>query len=230
MLIFIVVVLVLLVAADRIGVVVAQRKVADKVRSSQDLSSTPSVTIEGFPFLTQVIGNHYQAVRLTANGLIVGTGADRLRLNSLTARLTGVRATGNYSGVTADSITATATAGYAELSRVVGVPLSYGGLDSAGTGRVQARQTATVLGQAFSAIVTATVGVSDGQMLTFDNVKVTLDGAGVDVPQSVTDRFTAIFAKRLALTGLPFGLRVRSVSAGASGVAVTATAAKVALG
>ena len=63
----------LLVAADRIGRVVAENKVAAKVQSSQHLANRPAVHIEGFPFLTQVIANHYRAVKLDSDHLTVGS-------------------------------------------------------------------------------------------------------------------------------------------------------------
>ncbi|MEO6703163.1 MAG: DUF2993 domain-containing protein [Jatrophihabitantaceae bacterium] len=228
--IFAVVVVVLLVVADRLGAVVAERKVASKVQSSQHLTSKPSVTIEGFPFITQVISNRYQAIRLTAKDLSVGAGDSRIQISSLAARLTGVRATDNYSGVTARSVHGTATVGYAALSQVIGVQIGYAGPSSDGTGRVQASQTVSALGRSISGTVSAVVGVSDGQLLTFSAVKVSAAAAGVTLPQAVIDQFSSIFAKKLSLAGLPFGLRIQQLTATAAGVTVTAEASNVTLG
>ena len=230
MLIFLVVVALLLVAADRIGVAVAERKVASKVQSSQNLANRPSVTIEGFPFLTQVIRNHYHAVRLTAKDLTVGTGNDRIQISALAARLTGVRATGDYSGVTAQSVQGTATVSYQQLSQVVGVSLGYAGAGSDGAGRVQAARTVSAFGKSVTATVSASVNVSDGDQLKFSAVKVGVSDAGVSLPQQVTDQLTSIFAKQLSLHGLPFQLRVTSLVAGPTGVAVSAAASNVTLG
>src|SRR5664279_2160691 len=70
------VVVVLLVALDRIGLLIADSQIASRVQKSQGLSSRPQVSIKGFPFLTQVIGGRYGevdvAVRdVTRNGLTV---------------------------------------------------------------------------------------------------------------------------------------------------------------
>lgn len=221
---------VLLVAADRVALLIAERQVAAKVQSSQQLTSRPSVSIEGFPFLTQVISNRYHAVRLGAKDLTVGTGSDRVQISTLTARLTEVRATDHFSGVTARTVTGTATVSYAELSRVIGVKLGYAGPSADGNGRVQASSSVSVQGTTITGTASAEVGVTGSQLLTFSAVKVSLADTGVSVPQSVTDQLGSVFGKQLALSGLPFGLRVQRLVAGPSGVQVTATARDVSLG
>lgn len=230
LLIFVLVIVVLLVVIDRVAVVVAEHRVADKVRSSQNLSATPSVSIDGFPFLTQVIGNRYRTVRVGASDLTVGTGSDRLKVSRLTARLGGVRATGHFSGVTANTVNGTASIGYAELSRVVGVKLGYAGIGTDGRGRVSANESVTALGKTITGTVSADVNIVGGSLLTFSAVKVGIADVGLLLPQSVTDQFAAIFAKQLSLSGLPFGLQVQSISVAKSGVAITATGHNVALG
>ncbi|MFE0426382.1 DUF2993 domain-containing protein, partial [Streptomyces sp. NPDC058953] len=59
----------LFVAADRVAVNYAESKVADKVRSSQGLSRTPDVSINGFPFLTQVAGKQLDDVDVSLKGV-----------------------------------------------------------------------------------------------------------------------------------------------------------------
>lgn len=215
----------LLVAADRIGALVAERAVASKVQSSQHLTNRPDVHIEGFPFLTQVIANHYKAIKLDAKQLTVGTQDKRVALQALDARLTGVRATGRFSGVTAEQVTATAQIGYSELSRLLGVPLSY----QAG-GRVQARQSVTVLGQTITGTVSAVVTVPGGDELGFSDVRVGVADTGVELPQAAVNQLTAVFSQQLSLAGLPFGLRVRQLEATSAGVRITAVASNVTLG
>lgn len=220
-----IVLVLLLVAADRIGLMVAERIVASKVQSSQNLSSQPAVHIEGFPFLTQVIANRYKAVRLDASQLTVGDHSKQVTLASLDARLTGVRATGHFSGVTAEQVTASAKIGYPELSQLLGVPISY-----QPGGRVQTRKSVTVLGQTISGTVSARVTVPGGDTLGFSDVRVGVADAGIELPQAAVNELSAVFAQQLSLTGLPFRLRVQRFDASSQGVSVTATASNVALG
>ena len=220
-----IVLVLLLVAADRIGVLVAERIVASKVQSSQSLTSRPSVHIEGFPFLTQVIANRYQAVRLDANDLTVGDRTKRVTLDLLAARLTGVRATNHFSGVTAQQVTATAKISFPELSRLLGVPISY----QAG-GRVQASKSVTVLGQTITGTVSARVSVPGGDTLGFSDVRVGIADASIQLPQSAVNELSAVFSQQLSLTGLPFRLRVQRFDTSSQGISVTASASDVALG
>jgi len=215
----------LLVAADRIGLAVAQGKVADKVQSSQHLNTKPSVHIEGFPFLTQVIANHYRAVRLDANQLTVGSQDKRVSLDWLHARLTGVRATNHFSGVTADQVVADAKISYPELSQLLGVPVKY-----VSGGRVQAQRSVTVLGKTVTGTVSAVVTVPGGDELGFTDVRVGVADTSISLPQAAVGELTAVFANQLSLAGLPFGLRVRRITPDSRGVQVNATATDVSLG
>ena len=45
---------VLLVVADRLAARVAGQVVADRIKASQHLTTTPKVSVKGFPFLTQL--------------------------------------------------------------------------------------------------------------------------------------------------------------------------------
>jgi DUF2993 family protein len=218
-------VVLLLVTADRVGLLVAERLVSDKVQSSQNLDHRPAVHIEGFPFLTQVIANHYHAIRLDASQLTVGARSKRVTLDALTARLTGVRATNHFSGVTAEQVTATGKISYPELTQLLGVSIGY-----QPGGRVQTRKSVTVLGQTFTGTVSARVSVPGGDTLAFSDVRVGLDDTTVQLPQAAVDEFTAVFSQHLSLTGMPFHLRVRQLDASSSGVLVSAVANNVTLG
>jgi hypothetical protein len=219
LLIFAIVLAVLAVAADRIGLVVAERQIASRVQSSQDLNRRPSVDIEGFPFLTQVLANHYPTVKLVAQDLSVGSSDRRVRLADLDARLHDVRTIDRFSVATAETADGTAMLSYQELSRALGVTLSY-----AGGGRVQASNSVEVLGQTITGTASAEVGVAGGDELTFSSVRVGVPQVGISVPEQLTKQFTSIFEDKLSLRGLPFHLRIQQLLATEDGVRIAATA------
>jgi hypothetical protein len=225
LLIALLVLLLLVIAADRIGALVAERAIGAKVQSTQNLDRRPSVHIEGFPFLTQVIANRYRAIKLNADHLTVGPQDKRATLDSLDARLTGVRARNNFSGVTAEQVTATAKVGYPELSRLLGAPISY-----QSGGRLQARRSVTVLGQTITGTVSAVVTVPGGDEIGFSDVRVGVADTAVGLPQTAVNELTSVFSQQLSLAGLPFGLRIRQLDPSSSGVRVTAVATDVSLG
>jgi hypothetical protein len=143
----------------------------------------------------------------------------------LHARLTGVRATKHFSGVTADQVAASAKISYPELSRLLGVPVSY-----ATGGRVQAKRSVSVLGQTVTGTVSAVITVPGGDELGFADVRVGVANTSISLPQAAISELTAVFANQLSLAGLPFGLRVRQITPDGSGVQVNATATDVSLG
>jgi hypothetical protein len=228
-LVAVVVLVVLLVAADRLAVFVADRAVASKIQTSQKLESRPSVKIEGFPFLTQVISNNYQAVRLKAHNVTVGDSDRRVAIRDLVARLTGIKANRDFSQATAKTVNGTATVSYAELSRVVGVPLHFDGTNASGVGRLATTKAVSALGLSVSGSVSAQVNVIGGDSLQFSSVQVKFADTGISLPQTVTDQFTSVFHDQLSLKGLPFGLAIERIVITASGVSVVAEASDVAL-
>lgn len=224
LLIFVLVLAVLVVAVDRIGLLVAERQIASRVQSSQNLDRRPSVKIEGFPFLTQVLANHYPSVRLSADDLAVGDSDHTVRLAAVNARLHDVRTINHFSQASAQTASGTATLTYQELSRAVGATLGY-----AGGGRVQASKSVEVLGQTITATASAEIGVTGGDQLAFSKVRVGLPQGGVAVPQQLTDQFSSVFANKLSLRGLPFHLRIRQLVATDQGVRISAEASDLIL-
>jgi hypothetical protein len=219
LLIFVVVIAVLLVAADRIGLLVAERQIGSRVQSSQHLAHRPSVDIEGFPFLTQVVANDYPTVTLAAQEFIVGDSSRQVRLADLDARLHDVRTIDKFSGATARTADGTATLTYSELSRALGVTVGY-----AGGGRVQASSSIEVLGKTITGTASAEVGVAGGDELTFSSIRVGVPQGGISVPEQVTDQLSSMFKNKLSLRGLPFHLRIQQLSATEDGVRIAATA------
>jgi hypothetical protein len=210
-----------LVAADRIALLVAERATGKTIQIAQGLDRAPSVSVAGFPFLTQLIAGHFGKVTLSASDLTVGQQGRTVRISTVRAVLRGVEVARDLSSVHADAASATAAIGYPDLSVTLGAPVTYGGPSPDGVGRVTARKTVTVAGQQLSGSVTAEVKI-EGGALRFVAPVVSVDGAGsTAVPQSVLDSFSSLFGDPLALTRLPFGLTVRSVAADRAGVHIT---------
>ncbi|MFB4272613.1 DUF2993 domain-containing protein [Nonomuraea sp. GTA35] len=63
LIVFLIVLGILLVAVDRVAVAGVERDLANRIAATADLSGTPTVTIEGIPFLTQAVSGHYPEVR-----------------------------------------------------------------------------------------------------------------------------------------------------------------------
>jgi LmeA-like phospholipid-binding len=110
---------VLLVAADRISVTVAEDQISNRLTSAYGLPDKPGVSITGFPFLTQVAAGDYRQIDVSASQV----PADGATLHDLKVRLSGVHATvsqmlGNGSSmVTADRAAGSALVGFGTVDQ-----------------------------------------------------------------------------------------------------------------
>ncbi|WP_255269462.1 LmeA family phospholipid-binding protein [Actinomadura madurae] len=64
LLVLLVLVAVAVVAADRLGVRVAEDKIGEQVAAQYNLRQQPDVTIHGIPFLTQALGGEYKHIEV----------------------------------------------------------------------------------------------------------------------------------------------------------------------
>jgi len=207
----------LLVAADRIGLLVAERAAADTLQQSQHLQRRPDVSIGGFPFLTQLATGTFDSIHVTADDLTVADGNTQLLVAKLDVTLQHVHVSRDFRSARSESSTAVALVRYSDLSHTLGTQVSY-----AGAGRIGASAAVGVVpGVTVPAAATAAIRVQ-GDALVFQDVQVSL--AGQAVPPGLSSYFTGLFGNAISLRGLPFGVRVHSVTAAADGVTVTLTA------
>jgi hypothetical protein len=230
-LIALVVLLVLLVVADRVAVGVAENQLADRVQSSQDLPSKPTADISGFPFLTQVIGGRYEQVTLSLPAI----EREGLRLSQVDIRADGVRvALGDVIGGRVSSVPIDHARG--------DVLLTYDDLDAYLVQRVEVPKV-TVKRDGQDVKVTGTVEIP------LINRPVSVSGnAAVDVSgDEVTIRPTAVQALtgflpgiaqaparealtvRFTIKGLPLGVRLDGATLTDEGIRFTALADGVTL-
>jgi hypothetical protein len=203
----------LVLVADRVAVGFAEDRVAEQVAEKGGLAGTPEVDIDGFPFLTQAVGGRYDEVRisLTAEqlGQPEGTRADVV-LRGVEVPLSSVLA-GSVQEVPVERIDGTATVSYALLSAQLGPGTE---LEREGDG-LRITRTVEVLGQRVRLTATGQVAL-DGSDLVVDVEEAS--GAGVDVPGFLLDRAADLLDLRYAVPTLPFGLQLTGVRPAAGGV------------
>ncbi|MER5434350.1 DUF2993 domain-containing protein [Streptomyces sp. NPDC002588] len=227
----------LFVLADRLAVHFAEGEVADKLRTTESLDSTPDVSIKGFPFLTQVAGGSLDDVEVGITDYQAATGisGQTIRLDDLKADMKGVDFSGDYSSATAASATGTASIAYDELLKTAkseptqvtpGLTANVIGLSDGGNGKIKVTVEATVLGvklkQPVSVLSTVTV---EG-----DTVRVHADSLpdfrGVTAAENEVRTITDFEQK---IDDLPGGIRLDKVEAGKNGVEVTVKGSNVRL-
>jgi hypothetical protein len=209
LLIAVVVLVVLLVAADRAGDYVAERTAATTIENSQNLDHRPDVDIAGFPFLTQLAAGDFGKVSITAHDVPVGEQDRLLDISRLRVILHQVTVSRSFKRVHADHADATATVGYDDLGRTLGVTVAY-----TGDGRISASKSLTVAGRTLSGSVSARPELVDGA-LAFGAVQV--NGAG-ELGGELSRALDQVFDLHIPLQGIPFHVRVESLQAGADGI------------
>jgi hypothetical protein len=211
---------VLLIAADRIAVVIASRAVASKLQDTGELSVRPDVSFGGFPFLTQVVRGRYSSVEVRASD--VTAGGDRL--SGFDATLTGLRLpvsaalSGNVSQVPVDRVSARVVVSYEDLQRRIRdrrLTLAPGA-----DGLMRVTGSVTVLGRTVSATAVSSVRLS--------GTAVVVTAQRFEVGASAADAvLSSALGKRLDFTfrigRLPYGLRLEGVRAEQRGVVATAS-------
>jgi hypothetical protein len=224
-----------LVAADRLGAIVAAHVLAGKVQTDEHLPNRPSATIGGFPFMTQALSGKYKDVTIGAMNLPV----DGVSVTSLTVHLHGVHIKlskvfhDSVSQVPVDRIDATAVIAFADVNTYLsnhhptGEDVSF---------RRGAGHAATVIDRLRVGGKTVTLrGVADvslrGNVIEVSVRRLTRAVAGgVAVSSQILQRALRQLHISLPLSGLPFQIRLESVSFTSTGVSVSGSAQNVVLG
>jgi hypothetical protein len=200
---------VLFVIADQVAKAYAQNMIASKIQSSAGLSSKPSVTIEGFPFLTQLAARDLRTVDISASNV----QENKLDITSIKATATGVHINSGFSSATVDHISGTAFISFASLESAAGV------------------QGATITADPSAGPNAVNVGVgpftATGQVTQTSPSQITvkmdsLGGIASSLIGSLPDYV-------IQVPKLPAGLQVRGVRVVSQGIDINASARSTAL-
>jgi hypothetical protein len=231
----------LVVVADRVGASVAEDRIAEQ--ASQELKKAgattqgdPNVEIGGFPFLTQVLGGTYEKITITADK----PQSNDIKLEKMTLVATDVKAAAsdllNGRGpVTAQNITGTATMSWDTVRTLISlanlpVPFDPAQLQvKVVNNAVELRLPLEHGSFTTTLVATGVINVSEGKV----GLKLTsIDTAAGDLPPQAKRLFDS-FKNRLTATirtpKMPYTLTIRSVNTDASGVRVIASASNVQL-
>lgn len=225
----------LVVVADRVGVNVAERRIADEVQTQLSgrgvYASAPDVEIGGFPFLTQVISERYQRISIEIRDLSTSPDGQGIRIPLLDVQARDISAPlavlrGGPGEIVAGSVEGTATIGYASVATLTNQPdLRLAERD----GQLEATLPVSFAGREFVLTGNASVEVDAGKLrLRFSD----LDAEGLprnDAIRSAINGLATRMAVDVTLPALPFGIELREVRVSPEGLAIAATASDVPL-
>lgn len=228
----IVVVALLLVAADRVAWYVAERGVATAIQQSEDLPQRPDVSINGVPFLTQAFRGEYRDVEVVFRDVPAQEG---VTVESLDAHLTGVHVP--LRDIVNRSVERTPVDRADATGR-----MTFAALDAATAQQIPSSQLTVKYGPGTAPDRLSVAGTYTSRAGTLrlqgetrlevqnGSLVVTVVPESLNVPAVVRATVARLLGVTYRMPELPFGFRVRSVAVAEDGVSVSASAENVVLG
>jgi LmeA-like phospholipid-binding len=213
-LVIIVVILVVLAAlfviADRVAVRYADNKFATQVQTQAGLSNKPSVSIEGFPFLTQLAAREFNEVKMSA----ATEKAGPVEIDNLQATMHHMKLINGFSGARVGSINGTGLITFASLASAAHVP----GLKITALNSTEAKVTVNLDIISASGIARVTK-VGDNKL----NIAI-VNAGGIPLNQ-----LGGLSNMTITIPGVPVGLKLASVTMTPQGILVHITGKNVTL-
>jgi hypothetical protein len=197
----------LFVIVDRVAVRYADNQFATQIQK-QGFSSKPDVSIEGFPFLTQVAARNFDNVHITATDEKTGP----VTIDNINATLKGIKLNSGFNSGTVSSVDGTGLITFGSLAKAGSSAAGVANLKIAMINSHVAKITATVAG--------LFTGSGKAEIThTGNKIHVRLISAG-GIPTSLLGglgNFT------IPLPSLPMGMTLKSITLTAAGVLVHIT-------
>ncbi|MER7834337.1 DUF2993 domain-containing protein [Streptomyces sp. NPDC096040] len=183
-----------------------ESKIADGFKSGMDTPKEPSVTISGFPVVTQAINGTLDHVHIAAHG-IPADGSRPVPITELDVNLDDVKSSGDKSEAQADTADATALLSYSDLSDALGVQISQG----TGAGRIN---VSVGLPMGIQVSLSMRVAATANNSIAFSDFR----GSQGALPTPVENLLNQKFEEPLPLKNIPEGLHLQTISTTDKGI------------
>jgi hypothetical protein len=218
-----VVLLVVLVAVDRLAAFYVQGRIASQIQD-QGFPAKPTVSIKGFPFLTQVISRHFQEVQISSQNVKTGP----VKIKSINATMSDVRMNSGYSAGTVGSLAGTGVITFGSMKNAIGnlaggqlgQAIGASGLTLKPVSSDEVKASISLLGL-FNASATWQIIRVNGH-----EIKVHLVSNN-GLPGSIINQARNI---NVPIPKLPLGMKIQSVVVTSAGITIRVTGHDVAFG
>jgi hypothetical protein len=209
--------IVLLVVADRGAVLYAQSQVAQQFKEQGGFEGTPSVSIKGFPFLTQVIGHNIHEITITSDKIKAGP----VTITNLDADITDIKLNGGFSAGTIGHLDGQALIPFSGLTSALGG--AGGGLGdlgdlasgvtikAAGGNKIKATFDLLIVSGSATLKVTREPG---------NKIHIQLVSSSGDLPSEVTDQLKDL---TVPIPDLPLGMKIQRIQVNGDGISIHVT-------
>jgi hypothetical protein len=218
-----VVLLVVLVAVDRLAAFYVQGRIASQIQD-QGFPAKPTVSVKGFPFLTQVISRHFQEVQISSQNVKTGP----VEIKSINATMSDVRMNSGYSAGTVGSLAGTGVITFGSMKNAIGnlaggqlgQAIGASGLTLKPVSSDEVKASISLLGL-FNASATWQIIRVNGH-----EIKVHLVSNN-GLPGSIINQARNI---NVPIPKLPLGMKIQSVVVTSAGITIRVTGHDVAFG
>ena len=202
----------MLFGLDRAAAAITADRIAAKLQT-QGFPVEPTVTVEGFPFLTQLISRHLDGVQVIAPEYPVGSVTA-----SIDVHATDITLDSSYQSGTIGQINGTGLITYASLAKLPGLA-NIPGLKISADGPSMVKLSANLAIFAASAIARVTLANPHEIALRL------VSASGV--PAALLDQIRNLIVQ---IPALPLGLTVQSVTATPQGVVIRVSGSNASFG
>jgi len=220
--IVLIVLLGLLVAADFAARAFAQNKMASEIQQ-QGFPKKPDVSINGFPFLTQVASRDFKNIQVSSSNITEGP----LLIQSIHATMTGVHVNSSFQSGTVDHLNGTMTVTFSALANAMTSQagalgsLVSSGLTLSDAGNNEVKASLNLLGGLASG--TAVWQISPSGPNEIHAHLVSSSGIGSAALSGISDI-------TVPLPKLPMGMTIQSISVTPTGLVAVVTGHNVSFG
>lgn len=221
--IVLIVLLGLLVAADFGARAFAQNKMASEIQQ-QGFPKKPDVSINGFPFLTQVISRDFKNIQVSSSNITEGP----LLIQSINATMTGVHVNSSFQSGTIDHLNGTALVTFPALANAMTSQagalgsLISSGLTLSDAGNNEVKATLNLLGGLASGTAVWRVTRTGDNNIHIQLVS--SSGIGSAAASGISDINVPLPEK------LPLGMTIQSISVTPTGLVATVTGHNLSFG
>lgn len=213
------------IAGDQLSQLIAKKAAASDVKSAKP----PTVTMGGFPFLTQVIAGEYSRIDIE----LVEVGNDVITLPKLDIVAHDVQASmstamGGSGPVTAKRMEAEADISYDSLTESI-KNTSDAKISAKDDSTLEIKLTMDVAGQRVNVIGTATVNVTDNKLVIQAQEFKPEGGQTPPGAEGLLSELAQKFNQEIPLPSMPFDLKLGDPTFAKDHIAVAATAKNVPL-
>ena len=213
--------IVLFIVADRGAVLYAQNQVAQQFKEQGGFQGTPSVSIKGFPFLTQVIAHNIHEITITSDKIKAGP----VTITNLNADITDVKLNGGFTAGTIGHLDGQALIPFSGLTSALGGELGgaasgLGDLASgvtikaAGDNKIKASFDLLIVSGSATLKVTREPGNKIHIQL--------LSSQGL--PSEITNQLKDL---TVPIPALPLGMKIQRIQVNADGISIHVTGQNV---